>query len=178
MTRPSLSQLSSREQQLLLAMMGIFVFVLTWILFHYLWSQHRSLSANLEEEKKISEMLAAERQDMALLRSRDVWLQRQSHPMLAQDVANEQLLAKVQEAARGDVLLSRHEFLGLHDGGHFQAMGMAFEATAEWEPFLRFLYDLQSAKNQISFERLEIRASAQDKSKVVAKAKIFDLYQP
>ncbi|MEM1058129.1 MAG: hypothetical protein AAGK14_02680 [Verrucomicrobiota bacterium] len=173
-----LPQLSSRENKLL-AVLGVVAFaILSFFLFTGLWSWHASVAAQIELERANTATYAAEMQDEAKLRSRDEWLARQMRPMPAQDNANEQLLAAVQASARGDVIIQKHRFSGYEEGGHFQAMGLSFSAKSDWEPFIRFLYDLQKEASHIQFVRLEVRADPQEPSKVSAQAVVRDLYQP
>lgn len=175
---PSPMTFSIRERRLLLVLGAVFLGIVTFFIGKYFWQEHVHLTATLEQKKLQAEMLREEIQDLKKLQSRNDWLMRQQRPMPAQDVANEQFLAKVQQAAKGDVIITKHQFLGQQDGGHYRAMGLHLQAQAEWEPFLRFLHELQAPKNHVDFVSLDITASRSQKSKVMIQAKLYDLYQP
>jgi len=174
----NVSNISSREKRLLVVL-GVVVFgIINFFVLQYLWGQHKTLSGQLSQARDETTLLEAEVQDIKELKSRDTWLSQQQKLMPNQDLANEQLLTKVQSATRGDVIVENVQFRGLTDGGHYKGMGMAFRANAQWKPLLRFLYELQSPENQVTFTRLEIKANRNEKSKVIAEADIVDLYQP
>lgn len=175
---PFQMSISPRERRLFMILGMVFVGIVTFFVAQYFWQEHVRLTATLEQKASQAEIMREEIQDLEKLQSRNDWLVRQQRPMLAQDVTNEQLLTKVQQAAKGDVIITKHQFLGLQEGGHYRAMGMHIQAQTEWQPFLRFLYELQSPRNQVDFSSLDITVPIGKKSKVLVQAKLYNLYQP
>lgn len=174
-----IQQMSHRERFLAIAVGGIAVVFLTFVVFDYFLKNLRRLQSELARNTGAVAAMKLQIAEKSLWEAREAELRNRLPPLGAEDRAGVELLDQVAQLARSkSVELVKQDLGVVTRQPEYTSVSVNLETTSTWKALISFLYEIQAPGKGLVFESASLKRDDKDETQMRCVLKIAKWYAP
>jgi Tfp pilus assembly protein PilO len=171
-------RLNPRERVLSLVVGGAIFVLVNWLIWSSLLGMLSGAQTELASRTSVRQQQNVFLRERKMWEKRDAWL-KEHQPALSNPAEASTLLENVKQIAGKHNVQLESPAIGSSDSTpNYQTVSVSVDTKSEWQPLVRFLYDVQQPASFVVFENVNLQIDPADPTKMRGKFKIARWFAP